>query len=278
MRRTQHGPAAILVIVALAVTACQEPGARATQVDERVSGVGILFKDADGTVRLCASAVVPAPAGPPLVGNCYPPDVPVAGAPDSAFTVKGDGRASSDSVRVEGVYRDGTVSVDKVQPGEGPIGTEPAALDVPCDAPPGGWRTTSVYTDGADLDRARVRLAQVVDADPETYAGRRMGYPDDRRTGASVLVVGTVRDVERARRAVSAVYQDNLCVYSARFSAADLDRTVAELEAGGVTAEADVTANRVRVRPVILDAPTNHLFDQVGREALVIDDPLLAIR
>jgi hypothetical protein len=269
---------AILVIVALAVTACREPVARVSQVDQRVSGFGSLVREADGSVRLCAFAVVPAPAGPPLVGSCYPPHVPVAGAPESAFTVKEDGgRARSDTVHVEGVYRYGTVSLDKVEPRGRPLGARIVTQDVPCDAPPGGWRTRSAYTEAADFQQARVRLAQVVDADPETYAGRRVGYPDNRRTGVSVLVVGTVGDVEQARRAVASVYKDNLCVYRARFSAADLDRTVAELKAGGVSSEPDITTNRVRVKPVILDAPTNRLFDKVGREALTIDDPLLTI-
>src|SRR5690606_17893263 len=93
-----------------------------------------------------------------------------------------------------------------------------------------------------------------------------------------VYVVGTTGDVAAARAELEAHFGGNLCVHQVAYSAADL-QAIADLLAATSTkpiqAEVLVMENKVRVKVVALDPPTNALLDAVGRDALIVDEPLL---
>jgi len=92
----------------------------------------------------------------------------------------------------------------------------------------------------------------------------------------AVKVVGTIGDLSRARAEVSAVYRGNVCVYRVRYSSAHLRRIVDRLRlAPGLSATVDPIHNRVRVVATVLDPQTNTVLDEVGREALIVDEPLM---
>jgi hypothetical protein len=122
-----------------------------------------------------------------------------------------------------------------------------------------------------------------VGADPERFTDLWEGHPGGDPAGASapavkVMVVGTTGDLAADRAALAAGYPGNLCVHQVRYSAAGL-RRIAERLAGvpatPIEATPLTTENRVLVKVVALDPATVAVLDQVGRDAVKLDEPLL---
>jgi hypothetical protein len=91
-------------------------------------------------------------------------------------------------------------------------------------------------------------------------------------------VVGTTGDVDQARAELTAMYPGNLCVHQVAYSWTKLTEIADQLQSISSTpiqAEALVIENKVRVSVVALDPPTSAILDAVGRDALIIDEPLL---
>jgi hypothetical protein len=268
------------VLVPLALRRAPDDGAvagspSATGRAVPVEGVGHLTRGRDGRVSLCSMTITPGVEGAPPV--CAGDAVAVIGA-DDATVLANPGR-----IRVEGTYRAGTLTLTRVigpAPEEaGPPGRPP----LPCAAPPGGWRPGNGFPNPGDELAASDRVASLVAADPRRYGGMwhweadpTAGPAPGELEGAVVVkVVGTTGDLARARAELLAAYAGNLCVHAVRYSAADLDRIVERLTAAGITAGMDERLNKVRVSVVALDPPTATLLDEVGRDALFVEEPML---
>jgi hypothetical protein len=237
-----------------------------------VEGVGHLLRDTDGQIRLCSLAFTPGVKGAePL---CAGDRIAVAGADDAMVS------ANPGRIRIEGTYRAGMLSLSRVI---GPAPEESSAADppLPCATPRGGWARGNGFPDGDDHD-ARAGVDRLTRAQPQRYGqawtwgtGSDPPAPGEVDPKVSVVVVGTTGDVARARADLSAVYGGNLCVHPVRYGAADLDRIVQRLTSAGITAGVDVRLSKVRVSVVVLDPPTAALLEEVGRDALIVEEPML---
>jgi hypothetical protein len=290
------GVAAILAVVVLPVAlgrgggdatpAGSDPQAPASQQPPRpavpVEGIGQLLREADGTTKLCAGVTV-LTSLPPAGAGCSAVFVLVTGADDSWFTQEAtSGQRWSETVRVEGHHVNQTLTISRIEPfipDTAPL-VEPA---VPCPEPAGGWGPDYGMDSGADQPAMLERLATHVRSDPSRFTDVWEGHPDGASAGElaptrKVYVVGTTGDVDQARAELGALYPGNLCVHKVAYSVADLDRIVERLRSVSATpieAEALVIENKVRVKVVALDPPTSAILDEIGREALIIDEPLL---
>lgn len=254
------------------------PGAGPVGTGE-MEGIGTLLREADGTTKLCAS-VIATMSLPPTGAACSPVFVLVTGVEDRWFTQEAtSGQAWSESVRVEGSYSNGTLAVRQVEPFHPDVAPQEPAV-VPCEPPAGGWAP------GQNVDERANALSEYVRARPDRFTDVWVGYPDGpptMDTGADVTspmvyVVGTTGDVEAAGTELEAIFPGNLCVHPVAYSAADLQAIADQLSAVSTTpiqADVMVIENKVRVKVVALDPSTNAVLDAVGRDALIIDEPLL---
>jgi hypothetical protein len=244
-----------------------------------VEGTGALLRDPGGPILLCADVVTSMDL-PTSRAGCGDPHVVTRGVDEALLTeVTTGGTAFSRPVRVEGTYDGDALTVTRVTPARPDI-PPPDQAEVPCPPPSGGWAL-----DPPD-DQAINRVGQVVRADVRRYTDLWIGYPDGvPRDGAAhpqVIVVGVKggpEDVSRVRRELRGVFSGNLCVHAVRHSHQDLvdiaERLARADRPGSVAAGVDVMAGRVRVRVVALDPPTVALLDEVGRDALIVEEPLL---
>ena len=248
-----------------------------------VEGMGTLFRDGTGPIRLCKSVAVTLDL-PTSSAGCDRVAVPTTGVEDRWLgnTTTG-GQAFSEPVRVEGTFHQGTLAVTRVevvQPDPPPPYLEPP---VPCDPPPGGWAMGRGET-GPDDWMGLNRLTEHVRAHPERFSDIWEGHPDGTASGPSgfptrmVYVVGTTGDVAQAQAELRPMYSGNLCVHQITRSAADLERIARRLRdnpSTPISAYPDVIQNKVRVSVVALDPATVAILDEAGRDALSLDEPML---
>jgi hypothetical protein len=238
-----------------------------------VEGVGTLVRNPDGQVRLCALVIR---AGDTMA-LCGSLSVPTTGVDPGWLThTTPSGQALSGRVRVEGTYRAGELAVTRMigaAPDDQPERRPPA---LPCAAPSGGWRPGSGLDDNGALARFVEAHADRF-ADPWVFEGPDTGaVPGETNAAFTVFVVGTTGDLDKARSELTALYGGNLCVSQVGYSRADLDRIAKRLHApSSIVAGVDVIANRVRVQVVALDPATNAMLDEAGRDALILDEPML---
>jgi hypothetical protein len=248
-----------------------------------VEGQGTLYRDRTGPIRLCKSVIVTLDM-PTSSASCDRVAVPTTGVEDHwLVNTTTHGHAFSAPVRVEGTFHQGTLAVTRVvlaQPDPPPPHPEPP---VPCDPPAGGWgmdRGESGPDDWMGLNR----LTEHVRAHPERFSDIWEGHPDGPPSGPSgfpsrmVYVVGTTGDVAQAWAELRPMYPGNLCVHQVNRSAADLERIAQRLRdnpATPMSAYPDVIENKVRVGVVALDPATVAVLDAVGRDALILDEPML---
>jgi hypothetical protein len=245
-----------------------------------MEGFGTLLREADGTTKLCKDVAVLLSL-PPAGAGCGSPFVTVTGVGDEWFTEEAtSGQRWSGTVRVEGSYSAGTLAATLVEAAtpDAPVYTEPP---VPCPEPPAGWGPGYGVGAGQDQGAAFNALAEHVRGNPDRFTDVWEGHPDGPPKGETyraVYVVGTTGDVDQARAELTGLYPGNLCVHKVAYSAAKLTEIVNQLESISSTpiqAEALVIENKVRVSVVALDPPTSAILDAVGRDALIIDEPLL---
>jgi hypothetical protein len=245
-----------------------------------VEGFGTLLREADGTTKLCQDLMVQLSL-PPAGAGCSSVFVLVTGAGDEWFTEEAtSGQRWSQPVRVEGGYGGGTLTVNRIEPftPDYPAYVEPP---VPCEPPSAGWKAGRGVDTAFDEAAVTNALTEHVRANPTRYTDLWEAHPDGTPTDASyraVYVVGTTGDVDAARAELSAIYPGNLCVHPVQYSASKLNGIAEQLRSVSSTpiqAEALVIENKVRVNVVALDPPTSAILDGIGREALIIDEPLL---
>ncbi len=90
--------------------------------------------------------------------------------------------------------------------------------------------------------------------------------------------IGTTGDVAQARPSFGAMYPGNLCVHPVERSAADLEQLAQRLRdtpSTPISAYPDVIQNKVRVKVVALDPATGAVLDAAGRDAIILEEPLL---
>jgi hypothetical protein len=132
---------------------------------------------------------------------------------------------------LEGTWRERTITVTK----QGPPKFETFERHdqrPPCAAPPGGWQKGSRQPSVPDA------LNKYVTEHPNEFSGLWMSYPllgpsavvdptagpSMEQLGTEVITVGSVGDLAADQRALAEVYDGNLCVTKAEYSAADLQR------------------------------------------------------
>ena len=274
--------------IGAAPTPTGEASVRALPADQGggvpVEGAGTLFRDGTGPIMLC-SGVVSTLDLPASGAGCGPVAVPTTGVePRWLVHTTTGGQAYSGPVRVEGTYRDATLAVNRVveaTPDPPPPVTEPP---VPCPPPAGGWPPgygLPAQDDGSALNR----LAEHVRASPDRFGDLWEGHPDGPPSADAsyaptrmVYVVGTTGDVDAARTELAALYPGSLCVHKVRYSATDLENVAERLRSNSSTpieASVLVIENKVAVKVVALDPATVAILDPVGRDALVVEEPLL---
>jgi hypothetical protein len=259
-----------------------EPAATPVRPAAPMEGFGTLLREADGTMKLCRDVAV-LTSLPPAGAGCSRVFVLVTGVGDEWFTQEAtSGQRWSEPVRVEGSYGAGTLAVTKVEAAvpDPPTFVEPP---VPCPEPPAGWAPGYGVPAGQDQFTTFNVLAEHVRANPDRFTDVWEGHPDGPPKGEAtdyraVYVVGTTGDVDQARAELTAMYPGNLCVHQVAYSWTKLTEIADQLQSVSSTpiqAEALVIENKVRVSVVALDPPTSAILDAVGRDALIIDEPLL---
>ncbi len=249
----------------------------------RVGGTGSLIRHQNGETWLCPDLAITADL-PTSHAGCGELHVLVTGVDEKWLVhTTTTGQAYSDSVKVEGSYRAGTLTlttVDRFTPDPQQPFSEPP---VPCPSPAGGWRPGHGYTLTDPNNDPLNRFIEQVRGKPAQYTDVWEGHPDGVPPGGSappvmVMVVGTTGDVATARTELAAIFPGNLCVHRVQHSASDLEEIAGRLRSGSsapIGVEPLVIENKVRVKVIALDPPTNALLDDVGRVALIIDEPLL---
>ena len=157
---------------------------------------------------------------------------------------------------------------------------------MPCPPPPGGWRPYTGYASSEEQIGPSQSLTEYVAGHRDQFTDIWQAHPGDDPVGASVpsvslLVVGTDGDVTRASQDLGAIYAGNLCVHRVRHSAADLQRIADRLtgiSATPIAAFPLTVENLVQVTVVALDPSTVAILDQIGRDVLRIEAPLLRPR
>jgi hypothetical protein len=247
-----------------------------------VEGAGTLLREGRVT-KLCAQVVVTLSL-PPSTAACGAVWVPVTGV--AAHWLRHsttEGQKFSDQVRVEGAYANGRLAVNRVRRAGPPDATPLVQAEVPCGAPAGGWRPGRGFDSSAEEAAAAERLQRAVGAGRDRFTEPWEGHPvgaatEGESTPAAVMVVGTTGDPAAARVELAKVYGGNICVHRVRYAAAELDRTAQQLREasdGRIDAQPSIIENRVRVRVVALDPATVSLLDKVGRDAMLLEEPML---
>jgi hypothetical protein len=247
-----------------------------------VEGQGTLYRDRTGPIRLCASVISTLDL-PPSSAGCDRVAVPTTGVDESWLvnTTTG-GQAYSVPVRVEGTFHNGTLAVNRVvaaTPDPPPAFVEPP---VPCEPPAGGW-IEGRGEKGPDDWMGLNRLTEYVRARPDRFADIWEAHPDGAPTGPSyapsrmVYAIGTTGDVAQALAELRPMWPGNLCVYRVSRNAQDLERLAQQLRSSiqPMSADIDVIQNKVRVKVVALDPATVAVLDAAGRDAIILEEPLL---
>ena len=248
-----------------------------------VEGRGTLFRDGSGPIQLCASVGVTMDL-PTSSASCDHVAVPTTGVQDRWLVhTTTHGQSFSAPVRVEGTFHQGTLAVSLVEASPPDPPTPHQEPAVPCDPPAGGWAEGRGET-GPDDWMGLNRMTEHVRAHPERFSDLWEAHPDGPPSGPSyspsrmVYVIGTTGDVAQATAELRPMYPGNLCVHRVEHSAADLEQLAQRLRdtsSTPVSAYADVIQNKVRVKVVALDPATGAVLDAAGRDAIVLEEPLL---
>ncbi|WP_436496345.1 hypothetical protein [Actinokineospora sp. HUAS TT18] len=205
-------------------------------------------------VRLCApTPIAPVGGRDPDFADCAYTGVTVTGVDLASLTNRREqGGSIAGGAGVTGVYSGGTVQVTE----QGPLVVPPPApvtkpREVPCAAPPGGWRQT---------DANNHALHEYVEQHAAELAAPWVGYPDGPPTGPTaslsyakpmVVVVEVVSgDVDRVRADLAERYTGNLCVVPA---------------APGTAAKGAAAQTMAEIRPIMED-PTSGVYTAGGGE------------
>ncbi len=249
----------------------------------RVGGTGSLIRHQNGETWLCPGITTTADL-PTSRAGCGELHVLVTGVDEKWLVhTTTSGQGYSDPVKVEGTYRAGTLAVTKVDPFTPDPPPPFAEPPVPCPAPAGGWRPGHGYTPDDPNNDPLNRLIEQVRGKPADYTDVWEGHPEGVPPGGSappvmVMVVGTKGDVASTRAELAAIFPGNLCVHRVQYSASELQAIAEQLRRDSRTpigVDPLVIENKVRVKVIALDPATSALLDDVGREALIIDEPLL---
>ena len=93
-----------------------------------------------------------------------------------------------------------------------------------------------------------------------------------------VYVIGTTGDVAQARPNCARCTPATSACIGSRRSAADLEQLAQRLRdtpSTPISAYPDVIQNKVRVKVVALDPATVAVLDAAGRDAIILEEPLL---
>ncbi len=132
--------------------------------------------------------------------------------------------------------------------------SEPASADLPCPAPPGGWKAQGFTP--AD--------SEVIAAYQATHPDVVVGYKTDTHQRAAVVAVSG--DLPTARQELRKVYRGNLCVIAAPYTAAQLRSASDQISAamagglGPISVAVNPVAGRIDVRVVARNAAVNRLI------------------
>jgi hypothetical protein len=252
---------------------------------DRVTGRGQVVALPGRPVQLCA---------PYATISIYPEPVPSPCR--AAVTVTGldldrlshrreRGGAVWGSVRVEGVYRAGTLTVTaQHEDRPGPVTDVLADHDrIPCPEPTGGWPRQPAGT-----ERLVAALDEAVRNNADTYNGPWVRYPygwhlqdTSDRKGTEVYLVGTTGDLDVARRELAKVFPaEHLCVTRVSWSRAAMDAAQRQLtgppaKAAGISdGRGEVLADRVVAELVVLDERAGRFLAGVA-DGRVTPDPVL---
>jgi hypothetical protein len=136
------------------------------------------------------------------------------------------------------------------------------ADQVPCAAPAGGWKAGRVKT---------TQIAQFVDAHKDQVTTPRVLYPAG-PTGPEVYAVGVAHgSITAVRRALTKVYDGNLCVYPAKLSETDLARIVDTASALmpknlGIYTAGDAGTDKVSIGALVYDEALKTALAPAGLE------------
>lgn len=248
----------------------------------RLTGVGVLFRAATGPIRLC-DTVIGTMDLPQSSAGCSKVSVPTTGVSERWLVhTTTSGQAYSDPVRVVGILRDGVLAVEQVEqssPQPGPAWEE---LPVPCPPPAGGWKPG----EGApDAWQSLNRLIEYVRSNSDRFTDVWEAHPDGPPSQPtsdiaprSVYVVGTTGDVAKAQAELAAIFPGNLCVHPVKHSGRDLEQIARRFnDATDIPVEAsvDIRRGKVSVKVAVMDEATESILDEVGRDVLLVEEPML---
>ncbi|HEY7594641.1 MAG TPA: hypothetical protein VH969_15930 [Actinophytocola sp.] len=181
--------------------------------------------------------------------------------------------------QLRGVWRDRTIAVTEQRPFTPDEPAPPAADEVPCPRPPGGWKRNNELPP-FDADR----LAAYTEQQPDRFGAQWVVYADaeqerdggpDWPAAKQILVVGVVEgDLDDARRDLAPLYDGNLCVTRTEQSITRRKQVTRELEALWTSHPEAVVAtaglggprNLPAVDLVVMDQPTHDVLAGIGWE------------
>ena len=247
------------------------------RIGDRVRATGYVRGSDSLGLRICESQPSillprPTPSGGATPG--CPAEISVAidavdGAELPGWTPSGDG-GSSGYVEVIGIWTGEAITADDVRAVARP---ERFKRDVPCDPPSDGW--PGDLPQSIQGEQMALRIQEVVDSDPERFAGLWSGFTDPANEEAGrALVVAVIDDAAAAQVELEEIYAYNLCIFEVEFSRAELTAIEQALQPFTVAwrPTVDGPSNRVVVELAFVDelavtrvAPFGHavVFDPV---------------
>jgi hypothetical protein len=232
------------------------PGAEATpdplagleviRPGDTVTARGAMVVHKSGDVFLCpTSAIALLPAGVDVDAVClYAPLLPLRGVDEGTTFIW---------ATVVGTWDGSSVDVQRISEADRPD-LPWSDRSVSCEPPVGGW------PGNPDDDQAVAVLDQEVRENPSTYVGMWSAQAmSEMGDSVRVMAVGTVDDLETAKRRLTETYPFNLCVVDVDFSLSELEDVTAELaalEGPNLRLDVDAASDRVVVWTNALDLPT----------------------
>ena len=181
----------------------------------------------------------------------------------------------TDSVRVFGKWRDGTIDfIDSIPAAMPPSPFSSRSEPVPCAPPPGGWPGNPDDVAPDDAEGLVQGLQSEVNRHPELYGGMWEAATED-SLGNVVLramVVGTVADVSSVEADLREIFPANLCVIKVEYNTLALEAEEVRLSAEdrGWFVHLEPKFNSVAVwLPAILDQSTADLLAQADGKVRV---------
>lgn len=171
----------------------------------------------------------------------------------------------SNYVRVDGVWANGALEATHIELAQQPSIRELSRLtEVPCEPPAGGW--PGYPQDPEVVGRAEDALEAEVSGNPDEYAGisSAVAMDADGRIADSVVVVGTVVDIDSVAPKLHSIFPFNLCIVRAEYSARELQDVVDALAdmKRGWEIWIDTSIARVAVYVPVFDQATEDAIRQ----------------